>query len=74
MLQRLRDDAVDIYASDRAEPLGLSYSGDAGQNVTLITDGSSYELSVTASLSRHWAPDVTSNVPFAAGPGGGVVR
>lgn len=58
VLQRLRDHAVDVYASDRAEPLGLVYAGDAGGNVTVTTDGRSYELAVAPSASRHWPPDL----------------
>ena len=60
VLQRLRDQGTDIFASDRAEPLGIRYNGDAGQNVTVITDGRSYEVAVAPSASRHWAPDVVS--------------
>ena len=66
VLQRLRDLGADLYASDRAEPLGIRYSGDAGQNVTVITDGRSYEVAVAPSASRHWPPDVVS----AGAPGG----
>ena len=57
VLQRLRDLGAGIYASDRAEPLGIQYAGDAGQNVTVVTDGRSYEVAVAPSASRHWAPD-----------------
>lgn len=57
VLQRLRDHGVDIYASDRAEPLGIRYTGDAGQNVTVVTDGRSYEVAVAPSASQHWPPD-----------------
>jgi competence protein ComEC len=56
VLQRLRSIGADIYASDRAEPLDLRTSGDAGQNVTVVTDGSSYEVAVEPSLSQHWPP------------------
>ncbi|HET7225369.1 MAG TPA: MBL fold metallo-hydrolase [Candidatus Eisenbacteria bacterium] len=60
VLQRLRDRGVDIYASDRAERLGLQYTGDTGQNVTVVTNGSSYEVAVAPSASRHWPPDVAT--------------
>ena len=54
VLQRLRERSTDIFASDRAEPLDLRYTGDAGQNVTVVTDGHSYEVAVAPSASRHW--------------------
>ena len=55
VLERLRQRRVDIYASDRAEPLGLTLTGDAGLNVTVVTDGAGYEIGIEPSLSRHWA-------------------
>jgi beta-lactamase superfamily II metal-dependent hydrolase len=54
VLDRLRQRRVDVYASDRAEPLGLALTGDAGVNVTVTTDGAGYEVAVAPSLSRHW--------------------
>jgi competence protein ComEC len=54
VLQRLRERSADIFASDRAEPLDLRYTGNAGQNVTVVTDGRSYEIAVEPSASRHW--------------------
>lgn len=60
VLQRLRGIATDIYASDRAEPLDVRYAGDAGQNVTVVTDGQNYEVAVEPSLSQHWPPTETA--------------
>ncbi len=56
VLIRLRNHRTDIYASDRAEPLGLRLTNDKGYNVTLTTDGVSYEVSVALSQSVHYAP------------------
>jgi competence protein ComEC len=60
VLGRLRDHAVDVFASDRAEPLDLAPAGAAGMNVTVFTDGASVEVSVEPSRSVH--------VPGGAGP------
>lgn len=54
VLDRLRQRRVDVYASDRAEPLGLALTGDAGIDVTVATDGVGYEVAVAPSGSRHW--------------------
>ncbi len=56
VLIRLRARHTDIYASDRAEPLGLRLTNDKGYTVTLTTDGVSYEVETAPSLSRHYAP------------------
>lgn len=66
VLQRLRDQGADLFANDRAEPLGIRYTSDAGQNVTVVTDGRSYEVAVAPSASRHWPPDAM----IARAPGG----
>ncbi len=57
VLSRLRSRAADIYASDRAEPLGLSLTGNDGINVTVSTDGVSYEIDVARSVSDHFPPN-----------------
>jgi hypothetical protein len=54
VLQRLRNLEADVYASDRAEPLAIRYDEDAGENVTVVSDGKSYEVGVAPSASRHW--------------------
>ncbi len=54
VLDRLHQRLVDVYASDRAEPLGLDLSGDAGINVTVVTDGTGYEVMIAPSQSQHW--------------------
>jgi len=54
VLDRLRQRLIDVYANDRAEPLGLQLSGDAGVNVTLATNGDSFEIRVTPSRSHHY--------------------
>jgi beta-lactamase superfamily II metal-dependent hydrolase len=56
VLDRLRQRRADIYCSDRADPLGIVYTGDAGQNVTVATDGASYEVRIAPSASRHYPP------------------
>ena len=68
VLQRLRELGADIYACDRAEPLGIQYSGDAGQNVSVVTDGRSYEVAVAPSASRHWPPDQPSALTSGGTP------
>lgn len=67
VMQRLREHAVDLYTSDCSEPLDLRYSGDAGQNVTVVTDGGSYEVSVAPSASSHW-PATALAVARPGGP------
>ena len=70
VLDRLRQRRADIYCSDRAEPLGIVYTGDAGQNVTVVTDGTSYEVRVSPSASRHYLYDAyRAALPPAAIPG-----
>jgi beta-lactamase superfamily II metal-dependent hydrolase len=54
VLDRLHLRRVDVYASDRAEPLGLALSGNAGVNVSVVTDGAGYEVAVERSQSQHW--------------------
>jgi beta-lactamase superfamily II metal-dependent hydrolase len=56
VLNRLRTRMIDIYASDRAEPLGIELTGDRGINVTVVTDGDSYEIQVEASVTDHTPP------------------
>ena len=57
VLTRMRARNIDIYASDRAEPLGIQLTGNRGHNVTVFTDGESYELLVVPSVSDHYPPD-----------------
>ncbi len=56
-LLRLRERDTDVYASDRAEPLGLATLEDDGFNITVFTDGRSYELLVVPSQSVHASGD-----------------
>jgi beta-lactamase superfamily II metal-dependent hydrolase len=56
VLIRLRSHRTDIYASDRSEPLGLRLTNDKGYNVTVTTDGVSYEVTMALSQSQHYAP------------------
>jgi beta-lactamase superfamily II metal-dependent hydrolase len=60
VLGRLRDRVIDIYASDRAEPLGIAAVPNRGWHVTVTTDGVSYEVSLVRSASIHWPPEGTS--------------
>jgi beta-lactamase superfamily II metal-dependent hydrolase len=60
VLQRLRERRIDVYASDRAEPLGIPARYGIGYNVTVVTDGSSYEVRVEPSSSRHWPPEAVA--------------
>jgi hypothetical protein len=48
---------MDVYASDRGEPLGVAAIADEGWNVTVITDGASVEVQMARSSSVHYAPD-----------------
>jgi len=57
VLSRLRERAIDVYASDRAEPLGLIPTPGVGYNVTVVTDGNSYEVRLERSASVHWPPE-----------------
>lgn len=59
VLDRLGQRSVDVYASDRAGPLGLRLEDERGVNVTVATDGTSYEIRVAPSASLHW-PGTTS--------------
>jgi beta-lactamase superfamily II metal-dependent hydrolase len=73
VLQRLRERRVDVYASDRAEPLGIALHGDAGHHVTVCTDGRSYEVSVQRSNSHHYRaaqPLADQRTPARTGRGG----
>jgi hypothetical protein len=54
VLGRMRARRIHVYASDRAEPLGVLLTGDQGLNVTVITDGSSYQVEIAASASVHY--------------------
>lgn len=54
VLGRLRERRIDVYASDRAEPLGIQLTGDRGIHVTVVTDGVSYQVEVAASASVHY--------------------
>lgn len=60
VLDRLRSRRIDVYACDRAEPLGLSVPAGRGLNLSVVTDGSSYEVGVAASRSTHFPPDDSS--------------
>jgi beta-lactamase superfamily II metal-dependent hydrolase len=82
VLNRLHQRRVDVYASDRAEPLALTLNGDAGFDVTVVTDGAGYEIGIAPSLSRHWPGGYTAAgtsptavpaapAPLAAGETGG---
>lgn len=53
VLGRLRDRRIHVFASDRAEPLGISLSGDHGINISVVTDGASYQVEVVTSASVH---------------------
>jgi len=53
VLGRLRERHIHVFASDRAEPLGLILTGDNGVNVTVATDGISYQVEVAPSASHH---------------------
>lgn len=55
VLNRLDALEVDVYASDRAEPLSLQLFGDEGVNISVFTDGRSYDVRVLPSQSRHVA-------------------
>ena len=66
VLDRLRQRLVDVFASDRAEPLGVSLAGDAGINVTVVTDGTGYEVGIEPSRSQHWPGSETTPVAIAA--------
>jgi beta-lactamase superfamily II metal-dependent hydrolase len=55
VLARARARGAEIFASDRAEPLGIRYGGDAGHHVTLVTDGASYEIRLVPSPHRYGA-------------------
>jgi competence protein ComEC len=71
VLDRLHQRLVDLYASDRAEPLGLALSGDTGINVTVVTDGAGYEVGVAPSQSQHWPGgewSATTRAPHPAAP------
>jgi beta-lactamase superfamily II metal-dependent hydrolase len=54
VLERLRQQHVDVYASDRAVPLGLAINGSGGIHVTVVTDGRSYEVHIAPSRTRHY--------------------
>jgi beta-lactamase superfamily II metal-dependent hydrolase len=62
VLERLRQNNADIYASDRAEPLGITPSGPAGWNATVVTDGASYQVTLVPSESQHYP----GSLPHAA--------
>jgi len=53
VLGRMRERHIHVYASDRAEPLGILLTGDHGLNITVSTDGVSYQVEVAASASIH---------------------
>lgn len=72
VLDRLHQRLVDVYASDRAEPLGVSLSGDTGVNVTVATDGAGYDVTIEPSLSRHWPGSVASPMVLVPAPGPGL--
>jgi competence protein ComEC len=53
--RKLRDFHVDVYASDRAGSLNLMPDGNRGYDVTVATDGRSYELRVVDSASTLYS-------------------
>jgi beta-lactamase superfamily II metal-dependent hydrolase len=53
VLGRMRERHIHVYASDRAEPLGVTLTGDRGLHITVVTDGVSYQIEVAASASVH---------------------
>jgi beta-lactamase superfamily II metal-dependent hydrolase len=65
VLDRLRSQGTDVYASDRAEPLGIVITGRDGFHITVTTDGVSYEVLVEPSDSVHYpggfAPGIGGN-------------
>jgi beta-lactamase superfamily II metal-dependent hydrolase len=65
VLGRLEERRIHVYTSDRAEPLGLTLTGDRGIHVTVVTDGVSYQVDVTASASVHYPG--TAPVPNRTG-------
>ena len=58
VLGRLRERRIHVYASDRSEPLGIALSGNQGLNVTVLTDGVSYQVDVVPSASIHFPGEV----------------
>jgi beta-lactamase superfamily II metal-dependent hydrolase len=56
VLSRMRDRAIDIYSGDLAVPLDITRTGDDGHHVTVLTDGSLYEIRIRPSSSRHFPP------------------
>ena len=57
VLDRLHARGIDVYTSDRGEPLGIAAVADEGWNVTVTTDGASVEVAMTRSSSVHYPPD-----------------
>jgi len=57
VVTRLRARGMDLYASDRAEPLGIAPAAGVGWNVTLASDGASFEVRVARSASVHFPPE-----------------
>jgi beta-lactamase superfamily II metal-dependent hydrolase len=66
VLGRMHERHVHVYASDRAEPLGIALTGDRGINITLVTDGASYQVEIAPSASIH-----TPGAPPAPATGAG---
>jgi hypothetical protein len=48
---------IHVFASDRAEPLNVALTGDQGLNITVVTDGTSFQVEVAASASQHYPGD-----------------
>ncbi len=53
VLGRMHERSIHVFASDRAEPLGVALSGDSGLNITVVTDGVSFQVEVVESASVH---------------------
>jgi len=66
VVARLRARGMDLFASDRAEPLGIAPAAGVGWNVTVASDGASVEVRIARSSSVHYPPDAYA----AGGPGG----
>ena len=56
VLTRMRDRFIDIYSGNLAVPLDVSLTGDNGHHVSVLTDGSDYEIRIRPSASRHYPP------------------
>jgi hypothetical protein len=57
VMERLRARGMDLFANDRAEPLGIVPAAGVGWNVTLVSDGVGIEVWMSRSNSVHFPPD-----------------